>query len=115
MNDLQSLPKSLADQIQNASRLLTDSEHASSQGNQALAIVKAEHGLAVIREIASKSPEFAALIMAAKHGHRGIQIEQVEQRTHMEAIERRFMGLHFGTDYVPMTTTTRYSRTIRLI
>lgn len=99
-NELITVPNSMKEKIEQAQRLLDQSERAETRGDHSLAVVKAREGMRVLRELSRTSPNHAALIMAAEMGHRGFEFETVERLDVYKVVERKFMGIVVGTDIV---------------
>lgn len=108
---LTSLPNSLQKQFDRVDNLLAQSEHAQSHGNYELADSRAREAARVLQTIAQAAPELGALLAAGVMGYCGYDIEVVEQVDRYEVVERKFLGMCFGSEVVNTPTITR--RTIR--
>lgn len=100
--------------MERAQNLLTQSEQAQSRGDTDLAIVRAQEGMKVLRQIARANPEYGALLVAAEHGYNAIEVRERVVTEGYELIDRKFMGFTLGTDVVPTRTSKDSTRIIRL-
>jgi hypothetical protein len=115
MNEIISIPKSLREQISEAQTLLAQSKNAGEDGNTDLAVIRARAGLEIIQTIAQKNPELGALLACDRLGYRGIEVTTYEEDLSYQVIEQKFLGLSVGTQVVPVRSTRRTCRQVRLI
>jgi hypothetical protein len=102
-----SMPKSLKTQFERAQNLLNQSEHAENVGDHSLAVVKAREAMQAVGQIAQRAPELAMLLLAGDMGYSGYEIETIERIDRHEVIERKFLGISFGSEVVNVPTVTR--------
>ena len=79
MNELSSLPAGLEERIAEANRLLSQSSQAAIDGYRDIALIKAQEGMAVLKQVAGMSPEHGAVLLAGVMGHRGIEVTETEE------------------------------------
>lgn len=115
MNEIINIPSSLRDKIENAQKLLDQSQQAQNQGNTQLAIVRAQEGMKAIRQVARNNPEFGALLVAGLNGYQGIEVTETEEVHGYEMLDQTFLGISFGKSIVPTHTVKTRTRVLRLI
>ncbi len=113
MNQIESVPNSLREQLVKAQNFLDLSQKQASRGNYDMAEYSARLAAKTMREVARQNPELGALLIGAHLGYRGIEIVAQEQRTTDHVVDRKFLGMNIGYNVVPITTTVTIRKTAR--
>lgn len=113
-NGLQGVPTSLQAGLNQVQHLLNQGQLASEEGNNELALIRAEQGMKVLRTLASSMPQYAAVLMAASAGFREIEEETMVVQEHFYPEDIRILGLKVGTCYQRDWQSTTTTKRIRL-
>lgn len=115
MNEIVSVPSSIRARFEQAEKLLALAKDAERSGEDYDAATFATRGLEIMLEVARQSPEYGALVCAAKMGYTGIQYSTYERTDSFQVVEHKFLGFTIGTETVPVSTTKQTHRIVKLI
>lgn len=104
MNELATLPASIRQRLEMAQSLADRGRTAEAHGAYS----------EVLAVLARSSPDLCAVLLATLMGKNGVTSTTVEERHFVQRIEHTFLGILIAEEWVPMTTRTTSTRTIKL-